>query len=47
MSLIRSQLPSQKYKSSKKFQILSEYKVENEFQYPDMQTLTEMTFSEL
>lgn len=47
MSILRSQLPSNKYRTTKKFHVLPGYKVENNFQYPDMLALTELTFEEL
>lgn len=47
MSILRSQLPSNKYKSTKKFQVLPGYRVENSFQYPDMIALTELSFEQL
>jgi hypothetical protein len=47
MTLLRTQLPSYKYRMTKKFQILPGYKVENTFQYPDMLSLTELTYEQL
>lgn len=47
MSILRSQLPSNKYKTTKRFQILPGYKIENSFQYPDMLTLNNLPFEKL
>ena len=47
MSVLRSQLPSNKYKCTKKFQVLPGFKVENSFQYPDMLSLTQKSFDQL
>ena len=40
ISAITSRLPSQKFRLTKKFEILPGYHVENKFQYPDMFALT-------
>lgn len=47
MSILQSQLPSNKYRSTRKFQVLPGYKIENSFQYPDMLSLTELSFEQL
>lgn len=47
MTMLRAQLPSNKYRMTKKFHVLPGYKIENQFQYPDMLSLTELSFEQL
>lgn len=47
MTILQAQLPSNKYRMTKKFKVLPGYKVENQFQYPDMLSLSELTIQDL
>ena len=47
MDKLKSELPVNKYRCSKVFEILPGYKVDNQFQYPDMMNMTQKSFSQL
>ena len=47
MTMLRTQLPSNKYRLTKKFHVLPGYKVENQFQYPDMLSLSDLPLPHL